>query len=264
MPRGVDHPANRKQKVSISTWANFSIVERRTSGSTIAILPARGGSKRLPRKNIRPFLGVPMLVRTLETVTSSRLFDRVFVSTDDDEIAGLARSVGAEVPHMRPAHLSDDTATTAQVLDWELGQLKEVEPNISRICTIYPTAVFTRAEHLQESLELFDDGSFDLVFAGVKFPSPIWRAYSRSEDSTAVMVWEDHYKTRTQDLPVTYFDAGQFYWSNATCWTQILNDGSPNTSRVGIYPMGASDAVDIDDEEDWMTAERLFAIRDER
>lgn len=229
---------------------------------TVAIVPARGGSKRIPRKNIRPFAGVPLIVRTLEMIQSCGVFDLVHVSTDDDEIAGICAEVGAHVGWRRPAELANDTAVTAAVVDWEVHRISDLlgTPPVN-ICTIYPAAVLIRSDQILDAFAVFRAGSFDAVISALRHPSPIWRGLRVDDQGLARMIWPENRLKRSQELEETYYDAGQFYWSTDRYWSYELDDEAARASRVGLYEVSRNDAVDIDTEDDWAFAENLFRAR---
>lgn len=224
----------------------------------MAIVPARGGSKRIPRKNIRPFLGEPLLARTLRNLRDATLFDRIVVSTDDEEIAGVARQAGGEVPFERPYDLAGDHAATQPVVAHailELGLERDAE-----VCVVYPAAVFTTIDDLRTTIELLRSSpGAAYVAVATGFGAPIQRALRRRRDGTCEMVWPEHRRTRSQDLEEFYHDAGQFYWGRAGAWI----DDEPmfaGTTLLHVVPRWRTQ--DIDDLEDWALAELLFELLD--
>ena len=228
----------------------------------VAIIPARGGSKRIPRKNIRDFLGRPLIARTIGTLIESGLFDMVHVSTDDEEIAGLAISEGATSPWRRPPELSDDYAITAAVVTWELEQLGQqfgILP--THVCTVYPASVLITAEHLQGAWTKFKSGNYDAVISVLRHPSPILRAYRIRSGDTGEMIWPQYRLSRSQELEETFYDAGHFYWSTTDYWRNELDQKLALQSRVGLFELSRRDAVDIDTEDDWKFAEDLLRLR---
>lgn len=222
--------------------------------SFVAVIPARGGSKRVPRKNVRPFLGVPLIQRTIRTVLEAGVFDRLVVSTDDDEIARLAEDAGAEVPFMRPAELADDHTATASVIRHAIERLEvEGSAHIDTVCGIYATAALLTREDISDAADRFAVERPDLMFAAAAHPAPVERSWVVSEEGLASLRWPEYRLTRTQDLPVSYFDVGWFYFGNRQYW---MTDGmSRGTSRV--YLIDRRRAIDIDTEEDWRLAEEL-------
>lgn len=231
-----------------------------TATAAIAVIPARGGSRRIPRKNIRPFAGRPMIAWPITAALDSGLFARVVVSTDDDEIADVARRCGAEVPFLRPAALADDhTATRPVVLHalHTLGVTPAVHPHC---CTLAATAPFTTAAELRRGLDALLTHGADFAFTVLPYPHPVERALSITADGRVSMRHPEHRLTRSQDLPPAYHDAGQFYWGR----TEAVLADRPTLSPAAVpVILPAHRAVDIDTPDDWVRAERLFALRDE-
>jgi pseudaminic acid cytidylyltransferase len=220
----------------------------------LAVIPARGGSKRIPRKNIRAFAGRPMIGYAIGAARSSGVFDRIVVSTDDDEIAAVAREQGAEVPFMRPPELSNDTAGTMPVIQHTMQALAHLGSPATEICCIYPGVPLLQPQALRDALDLLLAGGGDYVFPVLEFPSPVQRALEREPDGSTRSMFPEHADTRTQDLPRAYHDAGQFYWGTADAWRA---GRSPHLgARTIVLPSWA--AVDIDTPDDWTRAEALF------
>ncbi len=225
---------------------------------TLAVIPARGGSKRIPRKNIRTFLGVPLLARTVGLLCATQVFDRIIVSTDDDEIAAVATRAGAEVPFRRPAELSGDRAITAPVIEHAVRSMDEQGFQAEAVCCVYPAAVLARPDDIRTALEILTgDPKLDYVFAGTSFPYPIQRALRRAPDGTCAMFWPEHAKTLSQDLEPAFHDAGQFYWGRRQAWLEQRQVFSP-TSHLLELPRYR--VQDIDTTEDWERAELLFQL----
>ncbi|MET0846281.1 MAG: pseudaminic acid cytidylyltransferase [Pseudomonas sp.] len=221
--------------------------------SCIAIIPARGGSKRIPRKNLKPFDGVPIIVRSIRTALDSQLFDQVVVSTDDEEIAGVARAHGAQVPFMRPASLADDFTGTASVMVHALNQLAAFD----YVCCIYATAPLLQARFLRQGFELLEqhpDKSFAFSVAGFGFP--VQRALTLDEQGALTPLYPEFRNTRSQDLAEAFQDAGQFYWGRREAWLRSDVLFSPASLPV-ILPRHL--VQDIDTPEDWKRAEYLYA-----
>jgi N-acylneuraminate cytidylyltransferase len=221
--------------------------------SNVAIIPARGGSKRIPRKNLLPFDGVPMIVRSIRTALESGLFDLVVVSTDDAEIAEVARAHGAQVPFMRPAALADDFTGTAAVIVHALEQL----PSFDFACCIYATAPLLQVRYLREGLELLErhaDKSF--AFSVCDFGFPVQRALTLDEQGALRALYPEFRNTRSQDLPKAFQDAGQFYWGRTEAWLR----GEVLYSLASLPVTLPRHLVqDIDTAEDWKRAEYLYA-----
>lgn len=225
----------------------------------LAVIPARGGSKRVPRKNIRPFRGLPMLAWSVRAALASKLFDEVMVSTDDEEIASVARAHGAEVPFMRSAKTSDDYATSVDVLTEVLDAYRARSTTFELACCIYPTAPFITAEALIEGYQRLTQSTFDVIMPVVAFDYTIWRSLKRFEDGRIVLNFPENLNARSQDLPPAYHDAGQWYWFRVEAFERDRVLMGPNS---GSIILSATQVQDIDTEEDWAIAElkheRLF------
>lgn len=225
----------------------------------LAIIPARGGSKRIPRKNVRPLHGQPLLAWTVATARASGLFDEVMVSTDDAEIAAVARRAGAVVPFLRSTTTADDYATTTDVLTEVLAAYAERGATPALACCVYPAAVLTTSAQLQAGHALLtDDETLDGVMTVQRYRHPIERAYHLSVDGTLQRTNEMQAATRTQDLPVAWHDAGQFYWFRPAV---LAATGRLLGTRIAPVPLAPWEAVDLDDEDDWAFLERLTVGR---
>ncbi|MBV2127865.1 pseudaminic acid cytidylyltransferase [Arsukibacterium indicum] len=223
----------------------------------VAIIPARGGSKRIPRKNIKLFCGQPMLAYPIQTALKSGCFDRIIVSTDDDEIAEIARQYGAEVPATRPAELADDHTGTSAVVRYELSQLLQQGAKISYCCCIYATTPLLSAVMLQQAWQqLSREPALNYVFSAARFSFPIQRALLQTASGVRPFDSSSIGK-RSQDLAPTFHDAGQFYWGRTAAWLDnkaIFADHS----KMLILPDHL--VQDIDTSEDWHRAELLFQL----
>lgn len=220
----------------------------------IAIIPARGGSKRIPRKNIRLFAGKPMIAYAIDAARSSGLFDRVVVSTDDDEIARIAKEFGAELPFTRPATLADDHTPTVPVIAHAIRACREIGWDVASACCIYPGVPLIDPDDLVRAAEMLEHAGEGYVFPVAPFPSAIQRALRRSEDARVTPFDPLHVATRTQDLEPGYYDAGQFYWGGAEAWLAGL--ALHAHGRAIVLPEWR--VVDIDTPDDWDRAERLY------
>lgn len=221
----------------------------------LAIIPARGGSKRIPRKNIKPFCGKPMIAWSIEAALESGCFDRVIVSTDDAEIAEVARQYGAEVPFMRPLELSDDHTGTIPVIRHAIETINSQGRAVEQACCLYATAPFIRAEDLRRGLEMLQGSGSDYAFSVTSYAFPIQRAIRLTPEGRVEMFNPEHFSTRSQDLEEAYHDAGQFYWGRADAWLQGKMIFSPASLPV-MLPRHR--VQDIDTPEDWVRAEWLF------
>lgn len=221
----------------------------------LAIIPARGGSKRIPRKNIKSFCGKPMIAWSIEAARLAGCFDRIIVSTDDTEIADVASSHGAEVPFMRPPELSDDHTGTIPVIAHAVDWLNRSAGPIGFACCLYATAPFVQAEDLQRGFEVLKSSGADYAFSVTSYAFPIQRAIRITTDQRVEMFSPEHFNTRSQDLEEAFHDAGQFYWGRAAAWLA----GKSLFSRDAAPVLLSRHRVqDIDTPEDWERAEWLF------
>jgi pseudaminic acid cytidylyltransferase len=227
--------------------------------ATLAIIPARGGSKRLPRKNVRPFRGRPVLAWSIDAARSAGCFDEIMVSTDDDEIATVARAHGAVVPFARSARTSDDHAILLDVIAEVVDAYAAEGRVFDEVCCILATAPFLRPDDLRTGLERLRAGALDSVFPVVRFSFPIWRALA-VEDGRARMFWPEHRSSRSQDLPPAFHDAGQFYWLNPVA---CRAKGGLFTDRSGVLELPPERVQDIDTEDDWRLAELKHRLLEE-
>lgn len=222
----------------------------------VAVIPARGGSKRLPGKNIREFCGRPMIAWSVEAARQCGVVDRVVVSTDDIAVAAVATACGAEVPFMRPASLADDFTPTVPVIAHAIDALRSEGLTIDAVCCLYATAPFVTAADLAAAYAVWQtDAVAGYVFTAARFPFPIERAFRMTDDGYCRMMQSEHYYTRSQDLVPAYQDAGQFYWGHPDTFCAGLPFFA-DTSKPFILPRHRVE--DIDTEEDWRRAERLF------
>ena len=220
----------------------------------IAVIPARGGSKRIPRKNIKMFHNKPMIGYAISAAIESGAFDKVIVSTDDEEISQVAKDFGAEVPFIRPAELADDQAPTVPVIAHAIKECKSHGWEVEDVCCIYPGVPFLSKQDLDIALQKLLETGSKYVFPVAEFPSPIQRALKRLPDSSVKPFHPEYAATRTQDLEPGYFDVGQFYWGKSSAWLQGLN--LHLNSGTLIIPEWR--AVDIDTPADWERAELLY------
>lgn len=220
----------------------------------IAIIPARGGSKRIPNKNIREFLGTPMIAYSIKVALESGLFDKVIVSTDSRKIADIAEAHGAEVPFIRPDDLSDDHSSTAAVLVHALKFAEQQGWHTEYACCIYATAPFIRTEYLAQGLEAVKNASVDNAFSVTSYAFPVFRAQRIKNDGMLEMQWPEHRLSRSQDLPELYHDAGQFYWMAVAAFM-----ANPNLyAKAAPVLLPRHLVQDIDTEEDWARAELMY------
>ena len=220
----------------------------------IAIIPARGGSKRIPRKNIKNFCGNPMIYYAISAAKESGLFEHIIVSTDDEEIAQIAKALGAETPFVRPAELANDYTTTVPVIAHGIKFCRELGWAVEHVCCIYPGVPFIQIEDLKGALVDMLKSGADYCFPIAEFPSAIQRGLKQLGDGKMQSFYPEFEMTRTQDLERAYHDAGQFCWGKADAWLQ-----NPRIHNSGIgYVIPNWRVVDIDIQEDWHRAEILY------
>lgn len=223
--------------------------------NNVAIIPARGGSKRIPRKNIKEFCGKPMIAWSIEAAKASGCFDQIVVSTDDEEIASVALKHGASVPFIRPRELADDFAGTLPVMHHAVAWLNEFDATVDYVCCIYATAPFVSVQDLREGFQLLRKTGSSYALSVTSYAFPIQRAIRITESGRIAMFNPESFHIRSQDLDEAWHDAGQFYWGTADAW-------------LGERPVFSADSVpvrlprhrvqDIDTFEDWVRAEWLF------
>jgi N-acylneuraminate cytidylyltransferase len=218
----------------------------------IAVIPARGGSKRVPRKNIRPFRGKPMIAWSIEAAIATHVFEHVVVSTDDEEIATVARNWGAEVPFQRPAELSNDHADTTKVIAHATRWALDAGWKVSAVCCIYATAPFVNVEDVKHGLDILDAGEWAYAFSATDFCAPIFRSFKQNSSGGVEMFFPEHFSTRSQDLPKALHDAAQFYWGRPAAWLSGKRIFDRHSFPV-IIPRWR--VQDIDTEQDWARAE---------
>lgn len=221
----------------------------------IAIIPARGGSKRIPRKNIKDFCGKPMISWSIQSVLDSGCFDKIIVSTDNEEIAEVARTYGAEVPFVRPAELSNDHAGTIPVIAHAIEWFKNRGYEVDNACCIYATAPFVLPTDLQLGLNILKQSGADYAFAVTSFPFPIQRAIRITPENRVQMFQPENFNTRSQDLEEAWHDAGQFYWGKSKAWMSHKQVFSEDAAPIKIERHRVQD---IDTQEDWLRAEWMF------
>ena len=225
--------------------------------SVVVVIPARGGSKRIPHKNIKLFCGKPMMAYSIEAAKNAGIFDRIIVSTDSKEIASIAKESGAEVPFMRPCELADDQTGTDAVILHALKRLMEDGEKIDYICCIYATAPFVKAEYVTKGYNVLRAEHATSCFSVTTYSFPIFRSLKINNQNRLEMFWPECRETRSQDLPEAYHDAGQFYWADAKKYLKEKQFYSKDATPV-ILPRYL--VQDIDTPEDWETAEKMFSV----
>ena len=224
---------------------------------SLCIIPARGGSKRIPRKNIRNFRGQPMIAWSIQAAQKSGCFERIVVSTDDEEIASISLSFGAEVPFKRPPRLADDYSGTREVVVHAIDALEDGICVGEDVCCMYATAPFVTEKLLTKTYNIFKKRQYDSLFPAIKYSFPIQRAIKIDNSGKMKMFYPEHISTRTQDLPIAYHDSGQFYWVKAPT---ILKEKKLWTDNTGILILSELESHDIDTLEDWKIAELKYRI----
>lgn len=219
----------------------------------LCIIPARGGSKRIPRKNVKDFLGKPIIAYSIEAALNSGLFDEVMVSTDDQEIAEVAKKYGAKVPFMRSAEVANDFATTRDVLNEVLAQYKSLGKTFDAMCCVYATAPLVTSNDIVNAYQLLNQSNFACVYPVVQFSYPIWRCLDVAEDGSMKRHWPEYENSRSQDLPKEYHDSGTFYWYK-------LQQGALASGKIGAIIVPEDRVQDIDTETDWKLAEMKYNL----
>ena len=223
----------------------------------IAIIPARGGSKRIPRKNIKKFNGKPMIAWAIQVAKKSKLFDYIIVSTDDNEIKKLAEQYGAIVPFIRPSNISDDETPTVPVISHAVKEIDRLYQRVEFACCIYPCSPFILVSDLVKSFNLLKSSSESFVYPVTEYPHSIFRAMRQSKKGKMEFLYPEHELSRTQDLEKTFHDSGQFYWGKAEAWRKLKK---MHTDGVGMK-IPSYRVVDIDTEDDWKRAELFFQLK---
>lgn len=226
------------------------------TNKNLCIIPARGGSKRIPRKNIKDFLGKPIIAYSIETAIESKLFDEVMVSTDDQEIAKISEKYGAKFPFFRSEENSNDFATTFKVIEEVIENYKSKGLSFDKICCIYPCAPFVSAEKLRNAYEILIENNFDSVFPIMEFSFPIQRSLKLSQNKLGFF-YPEFANTRSQDLEKSYHDAGQFYFMDSQ---KVLEQKTILTNNSGAIVISALEGQDIDSETDWKLAELKYKL----
>jgi N-acylneuraminate cytidylyltransferase len=223
----------------------------------VAIIPARIGSKRIPKKNIKIFHGKPLIAYSIQAALKTKLFSSIIVSTDSMEVANIAITYGAEVPFIRPAELADDFTGTDAVMLHALNYLIDHGADIQYVCCIYATAPFINSAYIKKGFDLLKKKNATSAFTVTTYPYPIYRSLKISEDGHLHMIWPDYMNVRSQDLSEAYHDAGQFYWADAQKYMSEKNFFSKDAVPV-VLPRHL--VQDIDTDEDWQRAEAMYKV----
>ena len=226
----------------------------------ICVIPARGGSKRIPRKNIKKFNGKPIIAYSIEAALKSNCFDQVIVSTDDDEIAEVAKKYGAQVPFLRPDELSNDYAGTIPVIKHAIEWMEDNKSSVENVCCLYATAPFIQSQTISKAFQQLQESKADYCFSVTSFAFPIQRSIRITQDDKVDMFYPENFNVRSQDLEEAYHDAGQFYWGKA----QAFKDELPIFSETASpYILPRYLVQDIDTMEDWIRAEAMHRVLQE-
>lgn len=223
--------------------------------SSVIIIPARGGSKRIAGKNIRNFAGKPMIAYAIQAALDAKVADRVIVSTESEEIARIARQWGAEVPFIRPLELADDQTPTSPVILHAIDELEKNDYSADYICCLYATTPFVQPHQIKCGLQMVTSGTAMSTCTVARFPSSIWRGLRLNNEDCLEAIWPEHRPARSQDLPESYYDAGQFYWAKTANYRQTRSFLGKGCKPI-ILPRYL--AIDLDTLEDWYTAELIF------
>lgn len=223
----------------------------------IVIIPARGGSKRIPKKNIKDFLGKPIIAYSIEMAISCKLFSRVIVSTDDEEIKDVVLKYGAEVPFIRPKNIADDFTGTHEVIGHAVKYLEDTGETMDYVCCIYPTTPLIQKDDLIKGFKLIQTNKWNSVMAATNFSYPIFRSFENLRNGGLKMIFPEHYNSRSQDLPEVYHDAGLFYWAKPKVWKKKPQWYNEKNSIVKIPNYRIQD---IDTPDDWKKAEMIYQI----
>ena len=224
----------------------------------LAIIPARGGSKRIPKKNIKNFLGVPVISYAIKAAIESNAFEKIIVSTDCKEIAEISKKFGAEVPFFRSKQNSNDFASTDDVIQEVLEYYSNIGEDFEYACCIYPVNPFLKVDNINSGLVKLIDNNFDCVFSAVKYSYPIQRAFRIDQEKKIKMLNPKNYLKRSQDLSETFHDAAQFYWFKVSSFIKEKKLWTDNTSVIVV---AESEVQDIDNKTDWEIAEIKFKIQ---
>jgi N-acylneuraminate cytidylyltransferase len=223
----------------------------------LCVIPARGGSKRIPKKNTKTFLGQPIIAYSIKAALSSGCFDRVVVSTDDNEIAQIANKYGAETPFRRPDELANDYTATLPVIQHAIEMIEIEGVKISEVCCLYATAPFVQSQAIQKAYQQMKATSSDYCFSVTRYAFPIQRSIKITEQQRVEMLYPEHLNARSQDLEETYHDAGQFYWGKVEAFKQLKPIFSEDSSP---FILDNHLVQDIDTLEDWKRAEVMYQV----
>ena len=223
----------------------------------IAIIPARGGSKRIPRKNIKSFCGKPIIGWTINIAQKSKLFDKIIVSTEDKQISNIAKKYKAEVPFSRPMRLADDYVGTSEVVIHAINWLQKEGHKLTDICCIYPTASLMQIKDLKASFRYLKSDKWEYIFSATTFDHPIFRSFTKNKKNQPKIIFNKKISVRSQDLEETYHDAGQFYWGSVKSWLRKKKIFGKKSKMI-LLPRWRVQDIDVMD--DWKKAEIIFRL----
>ena len=223
----------------------------------ICIIPARGGSKRIPKKNIKNFNGKPIIAYSIEAAKRANLFNKIIVSTEDIEIRRIARIYGAEVPFTRPLNIADDYTGTIDVISHALKWCLDQGWQVSYVCCLYATAPFVSTQDLKKTLNVIQTGHWDYTFTICEYPAPIFRSFKLNDNCSVEMFFPENFTKRSQDLPTAFHDTGQFYWGKIESWLNNVPIFDKNSYALAIPRWRVQD---IDTLDDWKRAEQMHKI----
>ena len=226
---------------------------------TIAIIPARGGSKRILRKNVKLLAGIPAIAYPIELALNSGIFERVIVSTDDTEIAEISKKYGAEVPFLRSVELSGDFTITADVIADVALRLRNQGESSKYICCIYPVTPLLKVNRLEQALVAIESGKWDYVFPAIEFSAPIERGFKKAKSGLIEFSYPEFENMRTQDIEKTFHDAGQFYFGKTEAWLEKRSVLNGNSTYIEL---AKNETFDIDDLEDWKLIDKLVSAKE--
>lgn len=224
----------------------------------LCVIPARGGSKRIKNKNIKNFLGKPVISYPIKQIIKSNIFDKIIVSTDSQKIAEIAKKYGAEILFNRPKKLSNDYVDVQSVISHAVNWIKNNISQIKDVCCVYPATPLIESKNIVDAYKIYKKKKWDFVFAASKFYYPIQRAVFQKKNQSIKMYNEKNYNKRSQDLIPSYHDAGQFCWGRANAW---ISKKKIFSSKTTIFKLDKFSSHDIDNLEDWEICEKLYKIK---
>ena len=224
----------------------------------LAIIPARKGSKRIPKKNIKHFFGKPVIYYSIKQAKLAKVFDKIIVSTDCKKIANISEKYGAEIPFIRPKKISGDYTSTSEVIKHAINYYRKKNIYFKFVCCIYPVAPFLLKKDILKGLNKIKKGNWSYVFSATKNNHHYYRSFIKNKSDAVKMIFPNYYNKRTQDLKITYYDSGQFYWGSSQTW---LNKKKVFDNKSTIIEIPRDRSIDVDTLEDWKFAEQMMFIK---